>query len=50
MRFSSAAHSPKSISWQRFEQNGRNGLCSFQTTFLPQVGQLTIVSFDIFPP
>ena len=50
MRFSSAAHSPRSISWQRLLQNGRNGLCSPHTTVLPQVGQLTIVSSDMLSP
>ena len=34
-------HSPKSISWQRFEQKGRFGLCSDHSTFALQVGQLT---------
>jgi hypothetical protein len=32
MRFSSAAHSPRSINWQRLLQNGRNGLTSAHTT------------------
>ncbi|CAD2225751.1 hypothetical protein P3J6_121579 [Pseudoalteromonas sp. 3J6] len=36
-------HSPKSISWQRFEQKGRCGLCADHSTFTLQVGQLTIV-------
>jgi hypothetical protein len=33
-----------------FEQKGRYRLCAFQTTDLPQVGQLTIVSSDIISP
>ncbi len=36
-------HSPKSISWQRFEQNGRCGLCSDHSTLALHVGQFTTV-------
>ena len=36
-------HSPKSISWQRFEQNGRCGLCSDHSTLALHVGQSTTV-------
>jgi len=37
----SLAQSPKSISLQRCEQNGRQGLASVQGTRFMQVGQLT---------
>jgi hypothetical protein len=39
-------HSPKSISWQRFEQKGRNGLCSDHSTLVLQVGQFTTVGIN----
>ena len=41
MVFFSAAHSPKSISLQRLQQNGLNKLSSVHGTNLAQVGQLT---------
>ena len=37
----SSIHSPKSISRQRFEQNGRNADSSDQRTDSPHCGQLT---------
>ena len=41
MRFSSLNHSPRSISRQRSEQNGRQGLSVDQGDLRPQVGQGT---------
>lgn len=42
MRFSSAAHSPKSINLQRSEQNGLNVAALFHTTALLHVGHWTV--------
>ena len=47
--FSSAAHSPKSMSWQRLLQKGRNWLSCVQGTGFWHVGQGTSkISSDIF--
>lgn len=40
---------PRSISWQRLLQNGRQVLSSSQITCLPQVGQLTTVTSFMIP-
>ncbi len=40
-RYSPSTHFPRSISWHRSEQKGRNGL-PFHSTGLPQVGHLVI--------
>jgi len=43
IRWFSSSQSPRSISRQRSLQNGRQRDVLFQTTFLPQVGQETVV-------
>ena len=49
IRYSSAAHFPRSMSLQRSEQNGLKGLSLQAVSFL-QIGQGIVLSFMIDPP
>ena len=40
MRYSSLAHWPRSISLQRSEQNGRQGLVALYSEYSPHPGQM----------
>jgi hypothetical protein len=46
-RYFSVAHSPKSMSLQRSEQNGRYAFSGRQATGWPQVGQATVVVVSV---